>query len=183
MSRACGWCSSRDREALERRIANGESIRLVSAEAGVSDSATYRHLRNHVRPDLLAQRRVTDSDLSLDHFADRLHGAFQDIAEVREYARRTNDGRLLLAAVAQERETVVALLDRLGIDGAETLDNLREARALVSATLAIMPAHPAALLDLAAQLRTVMHGAELAGAVEQATRRSHTDNPKEFQSA
>ena len=153
MSRRCGLCWNPLRSDLERRILDGDSIRFVAVDAGVSESAVYRHLRNHLRPDLAAELGNRGAPLSVRDFAARLLSLLDETAAVRDFAKRSNDGRLLLQAAGQERDTLAFLLTRLGIDTQDVIETLSEAHALLRACVTSLSSHPDALDDVAKALR------------------------------
>ncbi len=154
MPRPCGWCTHPKRADLERRVFDGESIRSVSQDSGHSESAANRHLRNHVHPELRIELRASNR-LHLTDFADRYVELVEESARARDHARTHGDGRLLLQAVQQERETLSVLMNRLGIDDGETVSQLREAKALSCALHKVLSAtHPDVSLALAADLES-----------------------------
>lgn len=153
VSRRCGMCHHQRRSNLERRILDGESIRIVAADAGYSESAVYRHLRNHIAPELAAELGSRGHSLHVRDFGARLIALLEETAAVREFAKLSNDGRLLLQATAQERDTLGVLLTRLGIDNQDVLDTLDEAHALVRACISALGSHPQALAAVAGELR------------------------------
>lgn len=179
VARRCGLCASAQRADLEHRLLNGEPIRLVSERAGVSESAVYRHLRNHLQPGALREVQGSESSgLRPEQFAARLVASLADISEVRDHARATGDGRLLLAACAQERETLSTLLVRLGMDGESVVNDLKEARALVVAIRAIVRDHPEAIKQIATELRGDSDGGELADARDALLLSTRSANPQ-----
>lgn len=137
MPRRCGWCTHPNRRELEQRVLDGESIRLVSLDLPYSESAAHRHLRNHLGRDALREMRGSAA-LHVADFAERLAALAEETAAVRALAKNTGDGRLLLSAVQVERDTLAVLLNRLGIDGEETVEVLCEAKALAKAVGAVL---------------------------------------------
>lgn len=164
MARRCGWCHHRDRAQLERRVLSGESVTLVAADSGHSVRAAYRHLQNHVRPDLaaaLAERGV--SAVAAD-FGSRHLGLADSLVAIREYAHQTGDARLALQAIQAEAGILGVLISKLGIDSEATLADLQDGRALAHATVRALASHPDALEDVAADLADHGHD-ELADAI------------------
>lgn len=134
-------CVHPRRAQLEERALDGDPVREIAEELGHSPSAVYRHLRNHVRPEVHQMlRRHAETHVSA--FVDRLRALTEEVAAVRVYARETSDPRLLLQAAQVERETLRTLMDRLGIDSTETVEVLAESRVLaqvVGPVLAVSP--------------------------------------------
>jgi hypothetical protein len=71
-----------------------------------------------------------DAVVTLSDFAERLVELAAQSAEVATYAKQTNNGRLALHAIAEERNTLVVLMARLGIDSAEAVQFYSDAAAL-----------------------------------------------------
>ncbi|QIK65617.1 hypothetical protein G7072_04040 [Nocardioides sp. HDW12B] len=124
----------------------------MSAAAGYSESAAYRHIRHHMRPELRKSLRQADAPLDVSDFGARLVALLNDSATVRQHAVAVGDGRLLLQAGAHERDTLAVLLNRLGIDSEEVLDVLDEARQLARALRTVLPHHPDACMALVREL-------------------------------
>ena len=159
-------CWHPNRADLEVRILNGASIRLISDEIGHGESSVYRHIRNHVRTHLaeaLSERAISTHVADM---ADRLASLLDETERIREQAHTTGDGKLLLAAVQQDRETVSVLMARLGIDHTELIGGIREAQALIQACAEVLPRHPAALRDLIESMPNSAHGAEVVDALK-----------------
>lgn len=165
MARACGWCSSPRRAGCEERLLAGESIRLVSASMGVSESATYRHLRNHMRPGVLVELRQREGTTQPEQIGARLLRILRDVDDIKAHARATSDGRLMLAACNQEREALGVLMNRLGIDDQTVVEDLEEARALIYAVRTCSSSMPGMVLALANAVRDQAGGSVLADAL------------------
>lgn len=142
MPRSCGWCTSLQREELERRVLSGQSIRLVAADSGVAETSARRHIRNHLDPDLRATLRAGTAALHVADFATRLTELVDESEQVRVRARQRGDDRLSLQAIASERETLLTLMNKLGVDDEETAETLVEARALALAVRRVVSEHP-----------------------------------------
>lgn len=151
MSRPCGWCSDPNRAELEQRILEGEPIRNVSLDSAYSVSAAHRHVRGHVQRDLLRALRTTDT-AQLHDLAQRLAALLEDTEAARAYAKQVHDGRLLLRAVREERDTLEVLLNRLGVTDQTVLDTLAEARQLIEALRVVLVHHPGVATELATAL-------------------------------
>ncbi len=170
MSARCGWCWDARRQEWERRLSDGDSVRDVASTTPFSVAAAYRHVRNHVKAELLTQMRGS-SQIHISDFADRLAALAEETAQVRAYARQVNDPKLLLSAVQAERETLNILLARLGVDDTEAVEVLREAKALASALAAVLPQSPAVARALGEHLERCGHD-DLAQALASLSARS-----------
>lgn len=129
MARPCGWCSHPERADLERRVASGESIRAVAADAGHSESAAQRHLQNHLGSDL-AKTGLLQRISEIADFTDRLIELVDDSANVRAHAKQSTNPRLLLHAIKEERDTLAFVMQRLGITDVRVIGELQEIRGL-----------------------------------------------------
>ncbi|TFD74105.1 hypothetical protein E3T54_15000 [Cryobacterium sp. Sr8] len=90
----------------------------------------------------------------LSDFADRLLDLVAQAATVRAYAQSTGNGRLLLQAIQNERETLALLMTRLGIDSDEAVELFHEAKTLTKAVAAAVRSgeHPALAAALTQRL-------------------------------
>lgn len=176
MPRTCGLCSHFRRADLERRLLDGESMRLVAVDARLSESAVSRHVRNHLSPELRAQLRSGTAGLHLGDFGDRLMALVEATEAVREQAHTAGDPRLLLQAVASERDTLGVLMTKLGIDSEELADYVGEARNLVDAIRAVLVKYPDVSEEMADSLRDTQP--DLADAFVHLTKRGRGQLPR-----
>jgi hypothetical protein len=132
----------------------GEPVAAVAETTPFSESAARRHLRLHVQPALLAEFRENTAPVHLSDFSDRLVELARRAATVGQYAEQTHNGRLMLQAIREERDVLVTLMSRLGIDSLETAELQLEARALARSIGATIQAgdHPGLSISLAEQL-------------------------------
>jgi len=128
------------REEFERRVLDGESIRVIAVDTGHSESAANRHLRNHTRPERMAQMR-TSLAVHVSDFSDRLLILTDEATEVREYAKRVSDPKLVLQAIVVERDTLGVLLNRLGVESREAAEMLADAKVLARAVTVVLANH------------------------------------------
>lgn len=133
MPRECGWCHSPQLHEWEERIAAGDPVAVVSIDTPFSVSAARRHVRLHMQPRLRAEMDRPGSALTLSDFADRLLELAEQAASIGEYAYATNNGRLALLAIQQERDLLLSLMTRLGIDAGEAAEVFRDAKAVMRA--------------------------------------------------
>lgn len=155
-------CFAPNRASLEARLLDGESVQHIAADLGVNASAVYRHIRNHLRTQLADALVGRGVGTHVADLAGRLQVLLAETEAVRDQARRTNDGRLLLQAVQVETATVTTLTQRLGIDHTDTVDDINEARALLRACLEVLPLYPDALRDVCQELDRIPAGDDLA---------------------
>lgn len=177
MPRECGWCSSPNLGEWEGRIESGDPVAVVSIDTPYSVSAARRHVRLHMQPRLRGQLDQAGSTLGVSDFADRLLELADQTASVGEYAYATNNGRLALHAIQQERDTLIALMSRLGIESGEAAQIFRDAKAVMRALSQVLssPAFPGAATELARVLRG-MGNDNLARAIAALDQR-RTDQP------
>jgi hypothetical protein len=147
-------CDHPNRANLDRRLlANAEPMSGIARDAGFSETAVWRHGLNHLGID--TRRTPSPSDLSPSSFVHRINEIADDAQEVREHARRTNDGELRLKAGVAEAKSLSLLMTRLGVDDAATSEALREAHALVGALGRVLPSFPAVAEALSDELLRV----------------------------
>ncbi|MCZ2811291.1 hypothetical protein O2W15_07545 [Modestobacter sp. VKM Ac-2979] len=128
-----------------------------------------RRLRNHVASTLREVSEAVDGTRVTD-FARRLLVLADEAAAVRQHAHKTHNAGLLLEAVATERDTLLTLLARLGIDSEEVLGAIGEMDAMVTALIEVARTHPALADELAAAV-------EAAGSAEVADAMRTTSRP------
>ena|GEM_PF-3922228 len=109
----------------------GEAVSVVSADTPFSESAARRHIRMHMQPRLAVERQNPASTLHVSDFASRLLALANKAAAISAYADETNDGRLALQAMQQERELLDMLMTRLGVTDQEAVETLAEVKAVV----------------------------------------------------
>lgn len=151
MTRHCGWCTHAGRDAWERRILAGDSIRVVAAATPFSTAAAQRHLRNHAYSARAIQMRTADAaSLHVADFAARLVALGDEASTV---GRLATDPRTRLLAIREEREALRLLLANLGIDHGEAVEVISEARVLAVAVSSLVGEWPRIGTELAARLR------------------------------
>jgi hypothetical protein len=151
MPRHCGWCSHPRRAELEQRILNGETFRAVASDSGLSVAASSRHWRLHVRPAL--REAVPAAHIST--FGRRLLDVADSAADLRARGRASGDDRLALQAGRAEREALADLMNRLGFDDTEAIEQVEEARLFVRAVHAAVRDAPELAERLARELDRV----------------------------
>jgi hypothetical protein len=156
----CAWCTDPKGPEWTRRALDGESVRAIAAGTPYGESAGRRHLRNHVAS-TLREVSATVEGTRVTDFARRLLVLADEAAAVRQHAHQTHNAGLLLKAVAAERDTLLTLLARLGIDSDDAITALGVTDAMVTALIDVTRAHPELADELAAQV-------ESAGSVEMA---------------
>jgi AcrR family transcriptional regulator len=121
MSR-CSVCDHERREAIERHLAEGISLRVVAKATGISKGALYRHQKNHnVRElsDAVADRIASgaaDGDQGLGDLISSLQLAFEVALQKGDLSRVATLSRELRAAYLASsagRTTGQALVARI----------------------------------------------------------------------
>jgi transposase-like protein len=139
------------RDAIERALLDGRAITRVAAEFRVSASSLYRWQAQHLAPQLREAMRTHERS-NASSLIDRI----ASIADDSLHARREllANGQLVSATRAAEAElkAIAVLLDRLGIDSSETLEQLRDGEFLARAVGAVSRAHPLFATALADKL-------------------------------
>jgi hypothetical protein len=108
---------------------NGETFRVVASDAQTSVAASSRHWRLHVRPAL----REAAPAAHISTFARRLVDVADDAADLRARGRAAGDHRLALQAGKAEREALADLMNRLGLDDTEAIEEVEQARQFIQA--------------------------------------------------
>jgi hypothetical protein len=110
-------------------VLDGTPFRAIASDAGFSTAAASRHWRIHVRPSL----RDAVPAAHLSAFARRLVDVADDAADLREHGRLTGNHRLALQAGKAEREALADLMNRLGLDDTEAIEEVEQARQFIQA--------------------------------------------------
>lgn len=110
----CTACTHPEREALDRDIVAGVSLRNIAAQYGLSLSAVARHRREHVAADL--ERAGLDRAEAL---AGHLRELYTRAVEILDQAEAAGDLRTALAAIAQARASLEAVARLLVADDLE----------------------------------------------------------------
>jgi len=166
----CAWCLDPRGAEWTRRALDGESVRSIAAQTPFGESAGRRHLRNHVATTLREVSGTVEGTRVTD-FARRLLVLADEAAAVRQHAHQTHNAGLLLKAVATERDTLLTLLARLGIDSEEVLGALGDIDAMTGALIAVARQHPELADELAAAVETA-GSVELADAMRTPSRKT-----------
>lgn len=177
MARDCGWCASATRMDWEMRLLTKEPVASIAASTPFSESAARRHMRLHMQPALLSELREEGTPVQLADFADRLVELARRAATVGAYAEQTHNGRLMLQAIREERDVLVTLMSRLGIDALETAELHAEARALARSVGEVIRSgdHPGLAADLAGPLEEQGFD-RLAGSLQRAEAIAQSDS-------
>jgi hypothetical protein len=138
MPQTCGWCQSQERTEWERAVASGTPVAVVAVETPFSESAARRHLRLHLRPELLSEMHGAGSPIKLTDFIARFIELIEEAARVRAYAVATNSPKIALQAIDTERATIVALMARLGIDSSEAAEFHNDAAGLARSVVKVI---------------------------------------------
>jgi len=161
MPRKCTVCAHPQREAIDQALINGKSLRNVSKQYNVSDTAVFRHNANHL-----------PAALSKAHDAKELARADDLLSQVREIQLRalsildqaegSGDLRTAVSAIREARgnlELLAKLLGKLQQEGTTSINILvapewLEIRAVMMTAL---ESFPDARLSVASALEKVDH--------------------------
>lgn len=105
MPRTCSICSHKQRKAIDKSLAAGESYRNIAKRFETTPSALTRHVNSCGASKLQAAIEKTDRDVATeisDYFAE----AIQELADIAKEARAASDFRSAVTAI-QERTTTV----------------------------------------------------------------------------
>lgn len=110
----CKVCSHERLPEVELRLANGTPVRTIEAAFGLKKDALYRHRRNHMPADLIAQlqatgRRTSAADLE-NLKRTESEGLLQNLVHERARQQRIADKAELLDDYANATRASVAAL-------------------------------------------------------------------------
>ena len=112
MPQTCSICIHDDREAIDRALVAGGTLREIAGRYGVSKSALDRH-RDHIPPTVAKAREaeeVAEADRLLNVVRHLLGTALTTITQ----AEKAGELRTKLAAIREARETAKLLLEVYG---------------------------------------------------------------------
>jgi hypothetical protein len=94
---ACSVCNHSDRPAIDKALATGHSKRRIAADHGLSESAIYRHVDEHLPARIVKAQERTDVREALD-IVGQLKLVNAAALAVLKQARDSRDGELMLKA-------------------------------------------------------------------------------------
>lgn len=104
-------------------------------------------------------------------FGARYRSLLDDTAAVRAFAQKAGDPRLTLQSVQAEAALLLSLMNRLGIDSDDALEDMQNVRALWHASVRALGEFPEALDSVVDELRSDGRS-ELADALRSSVGRS-----------
>ncbi|BDZ45487.1 hypothetical protein [Naasia aerilata] len=149
MPRACTVCQSPAKEALEARVASGESIASTARFFRIGADSIRRHVMAHLTPKGLAAVKDTGWESPPDFYARALHLAdgLRDSRIAAQAAGRTSEA---VRAADGELRALQFIAGKLGLDDAEAVDLTKAWEGITRAALRAVrrdPALGAALAD------------------------------------
>ena len=112
MPQTCSICIHADREAIDRALVAGGTLRKIAEQYSVSSTALHRH-KAHIPP---AVAKAHEAEEVAE--ADRLLSAVRDLMvsaiETIDQAEHAGELRTKLAAIREARETAKLLLEVYG---------------------------------------------------------------------
>lgn len=107
----CKACIHPNRDAIDVCLLQGDSVRNVAAQFGLSSTCVQNHKTHHIHPKVaeviaqkeerLAVKTAEQLDATLTHLLDTALDIMSD-------AKNHKDGRLAVMAMAEARQTILA---------------------------------------------------------------------------
>ena len=148
------------RLAIEQAVIAGVPIVRIADEFRVSASSIYRHQQRHLGPVLREAMRTIERG-STASLVERIADIAADALTARRAALEAGQTTAAVKAGDHELRALTTLLDRLGIDSTDTLDQLRDGEILARAVGSVSRSHPRVAEALALTL-TEMGADEMA---------------------
>ncbi len=149
VGRPCLVCSHSQRQGIEMRLLEGESISGLAASLGIARSSIRRHLVNHMELD---EESTTAMGLDAASIALRVHRVAERAREAADVAEDAGHSAAVLRAGDAELRAL-GVLSAMGIKHEQPLAQYAAYRAVTRAALIAARTHPevgeaiAAVLD------------------------------------
>lgn len=104
MPRHCSVCDLTEREAIDRALVEGESLRNVAKQFAISPWAAFRHKREHLPGALVKAHAAEEAVQGAAHGDDllaRLEALTRDVQRIKASAEQAQDLRTALMAVRE----------------------------------------------------------------------------------
>ena len=154
MPRTCTVCQHPEREAINRALVEGASLRDIAGQYNVAKSAVDRHKAEHL-PAVMAKSEQARAIVHADHLLEEANRLYAVATTVMDAAQRSKDYELVLKAVGTGGRVLSLLGELLGELNRQPQLNLYlsaewvEVRALLMTALSDFPeARAAAALAL-----------------------------------
>lgn len=159
MPQVCKLCSLPNSQRVDAALVAGAHVATVAAEvsrsgSSVSESAVRRHVRNHLQGNVLRAMREQNSFQSGD-LLERLMESLDDLSAVRSSALMSGSTSTVVRAATASEQIIRTLLDRLGIDDASMLAEIRTAESLGRAVGRAARKHPEVARAVGVELRAM----------------------------
>jgi len=137
MARQCTVCEHPDRATIELGLANGVPVRTLATRHDLSKEACYRHRKNHMPPQLLAQLktrgraqeidleklRITESEGVLQHLV-AVRGRLYCLADEEQEVGNYSNSARILSFLLKNLETTAKLLGDLKTGDTNITNNI-----------------------------------------------------------
>ncbi len=157
MPRGCSICLHPDREAIDRALVSGQSVRATAAVYNVSARALHRHHDEHI-PESLLKAKAAEDMTRADNLLSHLTALYQETTELSQAAKKAGDIRAGFMGIRERKGILELLLELAGrLDRKPTLNlNVHPEWILIRATLvsALSP-YPDAAAAVAETLLTL----------------------------
>ena len=140
MPQVCTICSHEDRREIDRALVGGTAKRRIAADFSVSESALWRHFREHL-PELLSRAYEAEQTAEADKLLTDIRKIQARTLLMLQEAEKSGDLRTALAAVREARNNIALLAELRGQLDRRPVINLvlspawLELRALIVGTL------------------------------------------------
>lgn len=113
MPQVCTICSHEDRREIDRALVGGTAKRRIAADFSVSESAVWRHFREHL-PELLSRAYEAEQTAEADKLLTDIRRLQAKTLLMLQEAEKSGDLRTALAAVREARNNIALLAELRG---------------------------------------------------------------------
>ena len=113
MPQVCTICSHEDRCEIDRALVGGTAKRRIAADFSVSESAVWRHFREHL-PELLSRAYEAEQAAEADKLLTDISRIHVRTLVMLQEAEKSGDLRTALAAVREARNNISLLAELRG---------------------------------------------------------------------
>jgi len=108
MPRACAICDHPQRDAIDREIIEGFSIRNIAKRYGVSKDSVYRHSKNHL-PETLKQSHAVKESARADELLERVERLISEAEELLSFGKGEKQSKAWASGISELRKCLELL--------------------------------------------------------------------------
>ena len=105
MGMTCKVCNSPHREAIDRELVQGKTMRVIASRYGMSATSVQRHKANHL-PALMVKAQYAAEIATAEALTGRLHSILTRSEAILARCEKAGDDKTALQAIKEVRNTL-----------------------------------------------------------------------------